>query len=337
MHRGHDGPVSSRAGVTAGRIPLRTRVFTTVLDRFGRASIVGMDLNAIRRRRSAVTPTVPPYTWITGPVFADVTRQDTSFPARDGHQVPLRVYRPTGSGEPLPVVVYFHGGGWVLGSTRMYDPLCTFLARTIKAVVVSVDYRMAPEHHAPKAAHDSIDSVRWLGEHADSWGVDASRLGVCGDSAGGNLAAVVCQVVRDEGGPAIRHQALLYPATDATRSQPSIAEHARAPILTRTQIEVFLDLYLGRNGLAADDPLVSPLWAGSHANLPPALVQTADLDPLRDEGRLYAERLAAAGVPVRHTNYVGTPHGFASFPGATLIGRQHRSELVCELRRHLYP
>jgi acetyl esterase len=318
-------------------MPLRTKVFTTVLERFGRQSIVGMDLDAIRRSRGAVTPTVPPFTWITGPVFEDVTRQNTSFPARDGRRVPLRVYRPTGSVGPLPVLVYFHGGGWVLGSTRGYDPLCTFLARTVPAVVVSVDYRMAPEHHAPKAVYDSVDSVRWLAEHADSWGGDASRLGVSGDSAGGNLAAIVCQVVRDEGGPTICHQALLYPATDATRSQPSIVEHARAPNLTRAQIDVFLDLYLGPDGLAPDDPLVSPLWAASHANLPPALVQTADLDPLRDEGRLYGQRLAAAGVTVRHTNYVGTPHGFASFPGATNIGRQHRSELVCELRRHLHP
>jgi acetyl esterase/lipase len=117
---------------------------------------------------------------------------------------------------------------------------------------------------------------------------------------------------------------LRYRATDATRSQPSIVEHARAPILTRAQIDVFLDLYLGLDGLAPDDPLVSPLWAASHADLAPALIQTADLDPLRDEGRLYGQRLAAAGVPARHTNYVGAPHGFASFPGATNIGRQHR-------------
>jgi acetyl esterase len=327
----------NRVDARANRMPVRTWVLATFFDRFARASIVGMDLDAIHRSRAAVTPTVPPFTWVTGPVFADVTRVDTSFPARDGYQVPLRVYQPSGSSRPLPVLVYFHGGGWVLGSTRMYDPLCTFLARSVEALVVSVDYRMAPEHHAPQAARDSVDSLRWLGEHAQSWGGDASRLGVCGDSAGGNLAAIVCQVVRDEGGPPICHQALLYPATDATRSQPSIVEHARAPILTRAKIEVFLDLYLGRDGLAADHPLVSPLWADSHAGLPPALVQTADLDPLRDEGRLYAEALAAAGVPVRHTNYVGTPHGFASFPGATPIGRQHRDELVCELRRHLHP
>ena len=318
-------------------MPLRTRIFTTILDRFGRESIVGMDLDDIRKSRAGVAPTVPPFTWITGPVFGDVTREDTTFPARDGHDVPLRVYRPAGSHESLPVVVFFHGGGWVLGNTRMYDPLCTFLARAVEAVVVSVDYRLAPEHRAPKAVDDCVDSVRWLAEHADSLGGNAAHLAVSGDSAGGNLSAIVCQVVRDEGGPTISHQALMYPGTDATMSQPSIVEHATAPILTRAKIDAFLDLYLGPDGLSATDPLVSPLWAASHADLPPALVQTADLDPLRDEGSLYAERLAAAGVPVRHTNYVGAPHGFASFPGATTIGQQHRAELVSELRRHLHP
>jgi acetyl esterase len=329
--------VRNRAAVAANRRPLRTRVFTTVLDRFGRESIVDMDLDGIRRSRAAVTPTWPPFTWITGPVFGNVAREDTSFPARDGHEVPLRVYRPSGSPEPPPVVVYFHGGGWVLGSTRMYDPLCTFLARAVEAIVVSVDYRLAPEHHAPTAVHDCVDSVRWLAEHSDSLGGNVSRLAVSGDSAGGNLAAIVCQVVRDEGGPTIAHQALLYPATDATKSQPSIMEHAEGPMLTLAKIDAFLDLYLGADGLSAADPLVSPLWAASHADLPPALVQTADLDPLRDEGRLYAERLAASGVAVRHTNYLGAPHGFASFPGATTIGRQHRAELVSELCRHLHP
>ncbi|HEX7536516.1 MAG TPA: alpha/beta hydrolase [Dermatophilaceae bacterium] len=318
-------------------MPLRTRLFCAALDRFDGQPIVGLDLPGIRRNRAKVAPAVPPFTWITGPVLRDVRREDTSFPARDGREVPLRVYRPARSGQPLPVVVFFHGGGWVLGSTRMYDPLCTFLAHDVGAVVVSVDYRLAPEHRAPTAVQDCVDSVRWIAEHAQSWGGNGSRLAVSGDSAGGNLSAVVCQVIRDEGGPAIAHQALMYPATDATMSQPSIAEHADAPILTRAKINVFLEHYLGPLGLSAGDPLVSPLWATSHAGLPPALVQTADLDPLRDEGTRYAERLAAAGVPVRHTNYVGAPHGFASFPGATTIGRQHRAELAGQLRRYLHP
>jgi acetyl esterase len=232
-------------------------------------------------------------------------------------------------------VVYLHGGGWVLGSPRMYDPLCSFLAAEVGAVVLNVDYRLAPEHRAPTAALDCVDAVRQLPAHGGRWGSDPSRVAVAGDSAGGNLAAVVCQVVRDEGGPRIAAQALIYPGTDATMSQPSIRQHADAPVLTRRKIEAYLDHYRGPGGLAPQDPLLSPLWAADHNGLPPALVQTADLDPLRDEGALYAERLSGAGVPVRLTNYLGAPHGFASFPGATHIGAQARAELVTELRRHL--
>ncbi len=172
--------------------------------------------------------------------------------------------------------------------------------------------------------------------HGERWSADTSRLAVAGDSAGGNLAAVVCQVVRDDGGPVIAHQALIYPGTDATMSQPSIRQHADAPVLTRPKIEAFLAHYRGPDGLAPQDPLLSPLWAADHSGLPPALVQTADLDPLRDEGALYADAaLRRAGVPVRLTNYLGAPHGFASFPGATHIGAQARAELVGELRSHL--
>jgi acetyl esterase len=316
-------------------MPLRTWLFTTVLDRLPRQSILDMDLQEIQRVRRSVPPTVPPYTWATGKVARSVTIGTDALAARDGATLPVRVYLPARATGPLPTLVFLHGGGWVLGSPRMYDPLCSFLAAEVGAVVVSVDYRMAPEHRAPTAALDCVDAVRQVAAHAGRWGSDPSRIAVAGDSAGGNLAAVVCQVVRDEGGPPIAYQALLYPGTDATMSQPSIREHADAPVLTRRKIEAFLGHYRGPDGLAARDPLLSPLWAPDHSGLPPALVQTADLDPLRDEGMLYAERLSAAGVPVRLTNYLGAPHGFASFPGATHIGGQARAELVTELRRHL--
>ena len=316
-------------------MPLRTRLFTTVLDRLERRSIVDMDLDDIRRARRSVAPTVPPFSWVTGKVARSVTVCAGTLDARDGARLPVRVYRPSAATGALPTLVFFHGGGWVLGSTRMYDPLCSFLAAEVGAVVLNVDYRMAPEHRAPTAALDCVDAVRQVAADGSRWGSDASRLAVAGDSAGGNLAAVVCQVLRDEGGPSIAHQALLYPGTDATMSQPSIQQHAEAPVLTRPKIEAYLAHYRGPDGLAPQDPLLSPLWAGDHSGLPPALVQTADLDPLRDEGALYAERLSAAGVPVRLTNYVGAPHGFASFPGATHIGTQARAELVAELRAHL--
>jgi acetyl esterase len=316
-------------------MPLRTRVFTTVLDRLPRGSILDMDLPQIQRARRSVAPTVPPYSWVTGKVPRSVTIGTDALAARDGASLPVRVYRPAVATGPLPTVVFFHGGGWVLGSPRMYDPLCSFLAAEVGAVVLNVDYRMAPEHRAPTAALDCVDAVRQLPAHGGRWGSDPSRVAVAGDSAGGNLAAVVCQVVRDEGGPRIAAQALLYPGTDATMSQPSIRQHADAPVLTRRKIEVFLQHYRGPDGLSPRDPLLSPLWAADHSGLPPALVQTADLDPLRDEGALYAERLSGAGVPVRLTNYLGAPHGFASFPGATHIGAQARAELVTELRQYL--
>jgi acetyl esterase len=320
-------------------MPWRTRVFTSLYDRFGGRSITQMDLAAIRRRRASVAPAVAPFTWVTGPVSRAVTIRAATFGARDGHDVPLRLYRPTGSGEPLPVIAFIHGGGWVLGSPRMYDPLCSFLAQAVPAVVVSVDYRKAPEHRAPQAVLDCVDALRWVASvgAAGVLDADAGRLAVCGDSAGGNLAAVACRVVRDEGGPVIAHQALLYPATDATMSQPSVAQHAHAPMLTREKMIVFRGHYLGEDGLAPEHPLVSPLWGEDLSGLPPALVQTADLDPLRDEGARYAEALQASGVQARLTNYLGAPHGFASFPGVTTVGRRARAELVDELRRHLHP
>jgi acetyl esterase len=195
---GHDGRVRNRLVVTAGRMALRTRVFTRSSTGSAASRSWAWTSMPFRRSRANVEPTVPPFRGSPARLFGRHAPEHL-LSRLDGCRVRLRVYRPTGSVEPLPVLVYCHGGGWVLGSTRGHDPLCTFLARTVEAVVVSVDDRMAPEHHAPKAVHDIVDSVRWLGEHADSSGGDASRLGVSGERADGNLAAIVCQVVRDEG------------------------------------------------------------------------------------------------------------------------------------------
>jgi acetyl esterase len=318
------------------RMPLRTRVFTAALDRFGHHGIETLDLAGIVRERALVHPTTRPFSWVTGPLADDVRIADTSFVARDGATVAVRVYRPERAPHPSPAVVFFHGGGWVLGSTHRYDPLCSAMASEVPAVVVNVDYRMAPEHRAPQAVLDCVDALRWVGAEASGLGIDVRRLAVCGDSAGGNLAAVATHVLRDDGGPRLVHQALIYPATDATSSFPSVREHADGRVLTRRSIDAFVDHYLAGSGLAKGDPLVSPLWATDHSGLPPALVQTADLDPLRDEGVAYAEALRRAGVPVRSTTYLGVPHGFASFPGATTCGFQAREELFSELRRHLH-
>jgi acetyl esterase len=321
-------------------MPLRTRMFTSLYDAVsGRVPVSELTAAQRERARSVAMPALPPVTWVTGAVPRGVTVWSSRFTARDGATIPLRLYRPAadGSAAPLPVVVYLHGGGWVLGNPQGYDALCGFLADAVGAVVVNVDYRLAPEHPAPQGVHDTVDAVRWVGEHAAEVGGDSTRIAVCGDSAGGNLAAVAALVVRDDGGPWIAHQALLYPGTDATRSHPSITEHANAPILTRADIDGYLGHYLDGTGLDLTDPLVSPFWAEDLSGLPPALVQTADLDPLRDEGQAYASRLAEAGVPVRATNYGGAPHGFMSMPGIVPCAGQARFELAAEMRTHLHP
>lgn len=313
-------------------------LLTTYLDNAGRVSIVDATQEDIERSRAQVYPAYPPFSWITGRIAGDVRIDEGSAPARDGVSIPLRWYQPSGSRTDRPLIVFFHGGGWVQGSTSMYDPLCSHLAAQVDAVVVSVDYRLAPEHRAPVAAHDAIDATRWLHEHADH-GVDRRRIALCGDSAGGNLSAIVAQQLKHlsvEGRPVIRHQALLYPATDLTLASPSIKEHSEGAILTEAKIHVFRAHYLGDGPDALDltDPLVSPLF-GDVTGVAPALVQTADLDPIRDDGTRYADALRAAGVGVRATNYVRLPHGFASFPGAARSGAQHRAELVTALRHHL--
>jgi acetyl esterase len=318
----------------AHRLPVRTWLFTSVWDRVGRHPVDELTVEEIQAARSWAAPTRPPFTWVTGGVPSGVTIRSAGFAAHDGYRVPVRVYRPSTRG-PWPVVIYFHGGGWVLGNPRGYDPLCGYLADSVDAVVMSVDYRLAPDYVAPQGVWDCVDAVRWAGSEAPSLGGDPERLAVCGDSAGGNLAAVASQVLRDEGGPRIACQALLYPGVDATMSFPSVAELADAPMLTRREIVAYLHRYLDGSGLDAKDPLVSPLWADDVSGLPPTLVQTADLDPLRDEGLAYAARLADAEVPVRVTNYLRAPHGFASIPGVTPVAAQARLELTTELRRHL--
>ncbi|HEU5143916.1 MAG TPA: alpha/beta hydrolase [Dermatophilaceae bacterium] len=324
-------------------LPLRTRLLAHALSRL-RTPVSRLERADLPAARAWGRPARMPYAWVTGPVYSDVAISRSSFTARDGATVPLRLYRPTLPGasaaiprpERFPVVVWFHGGGWCLGNLDGYDPLCSWMAHEAQVLVVSVDYRLAPEHPAPQAVHDCVDAVRWVSAHADSLAADLTSLGLAGDSAGGNLAAVVAQVLRDAGGPPVGYQCLLYPGTDATMSMPSVRTHADAPILTRADMDTFVGYYLGggTDSLPASDPLVSPLLAADHRGLPPALIQTADLDPLRDEGLAYAEKLEAAGVPVRVTNYPRTPHGFHSFPGATPVGRAARAELAGWIATH---
>lgn len=275
---------------------------------------------------------------LTGPVVPSVRIEKTRIPVHHG-DVGVRVYRPaaTSAGTLLPAVLFFHGGGWVFGDPSGYDPLCTWLADAADVLILSVDYRLAPEHAAPAGVSDALDATRWIGEHAATLGADPERLGVMGDSAGGNLAAVVTQLVRDEGGPTLRHQVLIYPSVDSTCLRRSKMKHARGPLITRRDTDTFLRLYRGSNVDVLDpaDPLISPLQ-GDLVGLPPALIQTAAFDPLRDEGRAYADKLRQSGVEVVATDYADAAHGFASMPGLSPSTWAHREEIRAQIHTHLH-
>lgn len=238
-----------------------------------------------------------------------VQTRDVLVPGAAG-RLPARVYDPDPT-RPLPLVVYLHGGGWVLGSLRAADGPCRHLALASGCVVVSVAYRLAPETKFPGPLEDCLAAVRWLGEHAAEVGGDGSRLVLLGDSAGGNLAAATALVLRDEGGPRIAAQVLLYPALFPARASrfPSYEQNAEGPLMTRREMLWFWDHYL-RDEADESDPRAVPLVAADLSGLPPTTVVVCELDVLRDEGLAYADRLRAAGVPVATTTYTGAAHGF---------------------------
>ena len=226
-------------------------------------------------------------------------------------EVPLRLYRPAGtqSGEVLPVLVYFHGGGWTIGDLDTHDVLCRQLAQASGAAVVSVDYRLGPEQRFPAAVDDCVAATRWVRAQAASLALDASRLAVGGDSAGGNLAAVVCLVLREAGEPLPAFQLLIYPATDMRAVAPSHTTNGQGYLLTRDSIAYYRGHYLA-DAAQWTDWRASPLLAPDHRGLPPALVLTAGFDPLRDEGLQYANALSAAGVPAQYVCFERQIHGF---------------------------
>lgn len=243
--------------------------------------------------------------------------------------LPARIYRTAG-GESSALILNFHGGGWTLGNLDQADWLCSHVSADTGAVVMSVDYRLAPLHRFPAATEDCYAALLWAAEHADQLGADVAQIGVMGDSAGGNLAAVVSLLARDRSGPPIAHQALIYPATDMTLASSSMRSNANKPILKPADVVAYRGHYLGDPPEATHDPYASPLFAEDHTGLPPALIQVAEHDPIRDDGTRYAQVLRAAGVPVRLTEYVGMPHGFVSFPGMCTSAKQALAEICAE-------
>jgi acetyl esterase len=235
--------------------------------------------------------------------------RDLTAPGPAG-PIPLRLYRGAETGAaPLPVLMFFHGGGWVIGDLDTHDVVCRRLANAAGCAVVSVDYRLAPEHKFPAAVEDCIAATNWVAAEAASLGLDGTRLAVGGDSAGGNLTAVVALHARDHAGPALRMQLLIYPATEFAMNHPSHVVRGEGYLLTHSTMKWFSDAYL-RSDADIADWRASPLRAPDLSALPPAYVITAGFDPLCDEGAAYAERLVAAGVRVNHVHLPGQIHGF---------------------------
>lgn len=245
--------------------------------------------------------------------------------------IPIRIYHPVGMSGSLPVLVYYHGGGWVIGSRDTHDSLCRLIANSGPFVVVSVDYRMGPEHRFPAAVQDSVAALNWTAAHIGDHGGDPAKIAVGGDSAGGNLSAVVCLIAREEKSYMPTFQWLIYPATRMEMSTPSHQKFAEGYFLTKPLMEYFQGHYL-RNDEDRKDWRASPLLADSLKGLPPALIQTAGFDPLQDEAIEYAERMNQEGGKAVHTHYKGMIHGFLNLGGAIDKATECVNEGVAALR-----
>ena len=247
-------------------------------------------------------------------------------------RIPVRIYRPEGVAEPTPAFYLIHGGGWVIMDLDSHDPLCRALANKAGCAVVALHYRRAPEARFPAAVDDCNAVLRWIAAEGTAIGIDPARIAVGGDSAGGNLAAVMTLVSRREGGPSLVGQVLHCPVTNHDFDTQSYRDNAEGYLLTADAMRWFWDHYLG-DGQDGSDPVASPFQAEDHGGLPPVLVQTAEFDPLLDDGRAYADRLREQGVPVTYTEYSGVVHDPWLMFGVVPTGRIALDEAAAFLKR----
>jgi acetyl esterase len=278
-----------------------------IIDQMSAMNVIPLSqMSAVAYRTMSAAVPRPP-SMIT---LADIS--NSTFPGPGG-PVPIRIYKSSlAAGQPG--LVFFHGGGFVICDLESHDGLCRALSQAVGCTVISVDYRLAPEHKFPAAVEDAYAATAWVMKNAAALGLDERRIAVGGDSAGGNLATVAAMLMRDRGGPRLRHQLLIYPVTDLTCTTESYNLFARDYFLTKEMMEWFRDHYLPKGHNPAD-PLASPLHMQNLSDLPPATIITAEYDPLRDEGETYAQRLKAAGVAVDVARYDGVFHGFFSMAG----------------------
>ena len=309
----------------------RVRRIVQVMNALDRRSD---DLTMVQRREaSAATARKLGFLVMAkGPALA--SQRDVMVPV-DGGQIRVRLYTPEGAG-PFPLYVFLHGGGWCAGTVDERDPRCREISAGARCVVASVDYRMAPENRFPVPVEDCYSALGWLTSHAAELQVDPARVGIGGESAGGNLAAVVCLAARDRSGPAIVHQWLDVPATDLTLAQPSFTEVPDGLLLDRDAILRYREAYLGDVSLDTD-PLASPLLADDLSGLPPAWIMSASHDKLRDDGKAYADRLAEAGVPVTYRRLQGHVHPSFAFTRLLPTAKAYERAAIAALSAALHP
>ena len=275
------------------------------------------------REMASQAPLVP------GPDVAKVENRSIPGPVGD---IPVRVYTPAGRG-PFPALVYFHGGGWVIGTLDGgWDGTVRHLVDQVGCVAVSVDYRLAPEHKYPAAAEDCFAATKWVAENAAELNVDAAKIAVAGDSAGGNLSAVVALLARDRGGPRLVLQIMAYPVIERGFTTKSYVDNADGPILTRAMMEWFWNQYM-RSEADAEEPYMAPIKASNLQGVAPAVLFTAGYDLLRDEGAAYAERLVLAGVPTDYRDFKGLPHGFFTMWNVIDKGKEAVAHAAAALRK----
>ncbi|MEF2977054.1 alpha/beta hydrolase [Subtercola sp. YIM 133946] len=373
--------VTGGAPAAPTTMPLRVRAWGWFMNRFRSMHIATMSPGDITHNQTMQHVPAPVRRLLFGARDPRVTTDDRTIPPAPGSStgIPIRIYRPrtaepahlpTAGAPPLPIAMYLHGGGWTLfGALDMCDWLPSRVAAQLGAVVVAVDYRLAPEHPFPAAVDDSLAALAWVADHAAELGADPARLSVFGDSAGGNLAAVLSILARDanrastapshggdtapappsahgdspdSGGPArslprIAAQALIYPVTDTVLDDASMRSNARSPVLHQADMVAFLDYYLGaeRDAPARTDARAAPLRAATLANLPPALVQLGGHDVLHDQGLAYARRLAGDGTDVTLIDYPEAPHGWVTYPTIIRVATRAADDLVSFLRLNL--